>query len=71
MATEKKHKLTPAQIAMLESLAAGRPCDWHLSGRSSQGGAYATVRKLRALGFMVGNSITDAGRTALNNIAGK
>lgn len=71
MTTEKKHKLTPSQIAMLESLAAGRSWDWHLSGRSAYGGAYATVRKLRSLGFMGGNSITDAGRAALNNIAGK
>lgn len=71
MATVKQHKLTPSQIAMLGSLAAGHPWDWHLSGRSAYGGAQATVHKLRALGYMAGNSITDAGRAALNNSAGK
>ncbi|MEX3984089.1 hypothetical protein AB4Y45_34610 [Paraburkholderia sp. EG287A] len=66
-----KHKLTPAQISMLASLAAGRSWDSHISGRSAYGAANATVHKLQSLGLMAGHSITDAGRVALNNTAGK
>ncbi|WP_126223288.1 hypothetical protein [Burkholderia ambifaria] len=72
MVAEKKHRLTEAQKAVLRNLEAGLPWDSHLSGRSAYGGARATVQVLKRLGYMAaGGIITDAGRAALNNIAGK
>ena len=71
MAAEMKHKLTESQKAILRNLEAGLPWDSHLSGRSAYGGAQATVHVLKRLGYMANGSITDAGRAALNNTAGK
>jgi hypothetical protein len=65
MTTGKKQKLSPAQLAMLSSLAAGRAWDCHLSGRSAYGAAGATLHVLKRRGYMEGGKITDAGREAL------
>lgn len=67
MAAEKKHKLTQAQRLMLTNLAEGRTWDSHLSGRSAFGGARATVRVLKNLGYMANGELTELGRAALQN----
>jgi len=69
MSTQPTHKLTDAQKAILQNLAAGRPWNWHLSGRSAHGGAHSTVRVLYRLGYMVDWRITEAGRAALQGAA--
>jgi hypothetical protein len=63
-----KLKLSPAMIAMLKSLAQGKPYDHHLSGMSARGGADGTLHSLSRRGlveFDHGWKITDEGSAAL------
>lgn len=58
-------KLTPAMVAALKSIQAGRPWS-HLQGKAEFGGAAWTRRTLIKRGLITGDDqLTDAGRAAL------
>lgn len=65
----KPVKLSVAQYKMLSNVAAGRPWDSHLVGRSAHGGARATRSVLLRLGCMKNGVITEMGRMALGGTA--
>ena len=61
----KKKKISEPQRRILQNLADGKKWDDHISGRSSYGGATATMFALTKHGLIMGGQITDAGRQAL------
>ena len=56
---------TPPMRRALENAVAGRDLAAGLVGRAAHGGLAGTLAALRRRGWLVGDTITDAGRAAL------
>ncbi len=66
MSSVRPRALSPAQIAVLHNLAAGRDSAHGLVGRSAHGAHYGVVASLMKRGLVSDDrTITDAGREVL------
>jgi hypothetical protein len=61
----KNIKTSPSQRLVLQSLADGKKWDAHISGRSTYGGATATMYALTKHGLIKAGKIAEAGLQAL------
>jgi hypothetical protein len=67
----KPRKPSPAQLAALRNMAAGKRPGYGIYGNSAHGGLSGTIVSLHRRGWIDTNGITEAGRTALRQKEGK